>query len=110
MGSFEATVWHQPPKDDHGGLQANCPPQDTTEHLLPEPLRKHLQVLLNIANRHSHSVSYCLRRINGVVKCRFNFPQKGREPNAPHFYCERVKSGIRWRLYLPMNDVADGFD
>jgi hypothetical protein len=39
----------------------------------------------------------------GQVKCRFDFGKKD-AINKAHFYCERVKKGIRWKLYLPMND------
>lgn len=63
--------------------------------------------LLNNANRHDrHTAGYCLRRVNGQLVCRFKFPQHARQgvPNTPHFYCERVKTGVRWRLYLPLND------
>ena len=31
-------------------------------------------------------------------------PQQARDHNSVHFYCERVRKGIRWRLYLPGND------
>ena len=42
---------------------------------------------------------------HGNPFCRFHFPQEARECNdRVHFYCERVQGGVRWRLYLPMND------
>ena len=41
----------------------------------------------------------------GEKFCRFDFPQKiCKEANVPHFYAERIKRGIRWRLYLPGTD------
>ena len=39
--------------------------------------------------------------------CRFHFPQQPREVNdRAYFFCERSYGGVRWKLYLPMNDPA----
>ena len=46
-------------------------------------------------------------RKTGVQFRRFKFPQlilQDRNETA-HFYCERVRKGVRWRLYLPGNDM-----
>ena len=57
-------------------------------------------------NRHTKHTPYCQRRDRktGEVKCRFGFPQQCHAINKPHLYCERVKGGIRWKMYLPIND------
>ena len=68
--------------------------------------------LLNAANRHDQHTDYCLRKDkHGKSFCRFHFPQQPRDENERvHFYSERIDDsegsarGIRWRLYLPMND------
>ena len=62
--------------------------------------------LLNATNRHTTHTDYCLRKDkHGKPFCRFHFPQECRLCNdRAYFYCERFKKGVRWRLYLPMND------
>ena len=62
--------------------------------------------LLNATNRHSTHTDYCLRKDkHGNTYCRFHFPQTPRPHNdRPYFYCEEANGGVRWRLYLPMND------
>ncbi len=64
--------------------------------------------LLNAANRHTTHTSYCLRKDKkGNPFCRFHFPSEPHphnEKGQAYFFCERVEGGVRWRLYLPMND------
>ena len=78
---------------------------------VPMAVAADLNAVRNASCRHTNCNDYCLR-INsktGERYCRFHFPQQAREPNAvPYFYCERVKTGIRWKLYLPMNDSKMG--
>ena len=58
------------------------------------------------AGRHLRCSTYCQRKDeNGRVYCRFHFPKEFHELNeAPYFYAELCKTGVRWRLYLPGND------
>ena len=65
-----------------------------------------LAALRNKVNRHFSHTPYCLRldKQTGKEYCRFHFPLETREPNRPHIYAERVGGGVRFRLYLPLND------
>jgi hypothetical protein len=79
-----------------------------TPQTLPDSLRDDRQQILNACNRHTTCrAGSCLRRDpkTGKLFCRFKFPQQKSDYNEyAHFFCERVKTGIRWSLYLPMND------
>ena len=81
-------------------------PLAPTEHSISVGAHRWSGRLLNAANRHTTHTSYCLRKDqHGNPFCRFHFPQEARECNdRVYFYCERVERGVRWRLYLPMND------
>lgn len=71
----------------------------------PPELCDDVSLCRNRMNRHTACGPYCLRRdAHGTLFCRFKFPVQPREPNVPHFYVEKVKGGVRWRLYLPVND------
>ena len=98
-----STLWYQA----HTVEQSTCSDcADDGISSLPTAAKADLAALRNQVNRHSKCTPYCLRRDpkTGLVKCRFDFPHQRRPINKPHFYCERVKKGIRWRLYLPLND------
>lgn len=73
---------------------------------LPTALMEDRAEIANHCNRHtSCRASYCLRRDqHGKEFCRMHFPREIAEHNVPHFYCEKVKNGVRWKLYLPGND------
>jgi hypothetical protein len=73
----------------------------------PHELVEHLGAVRNFCCRHTHCSNYCLRKRKDQVEpvCRFEFPHKPREVNdVAYFYCEAVEGGVRWRLYLPLND------
>ena len=73
---------------------------------LPAEAVADLAALRNKVNRHFSHTPYCLRldKQTGKEYCRFHFPLETREPNRPHIYAERVGGGVRFRLYLPLND------
>ena len=80
---------------------------------LPEAIANDINAVRNVSCRHTSCGPYCQRidRKTGEKYCRFHFPQTPREYNengVPYLYCERVKTGVRWRLYLPMNDPKMG--
>jgi hypothetical protein len=79
---------------------------DECVECVPAGMERELASIVNACNRHTKHTPYCQRRDpkTGKVYCRFHFPQTPPHVNRPHFYAERVKSGIRWRLALPMND------
>lgn len=60
----------------------------------------------NASCRHVKCSTYCLRKAKeGYMYCRFQFPRQPREFNsAVHYYAEPCEKGLRWRLYLPLND------
>ena len=76
------------------------------------PFADHLGAMRNTTvGRHVKCGSYCQRLKNGEVKCRFDFPIQPHDVNdkdVPYFFCEPTKSGVRWRLYLPVNDGLMG--
>ena len=94
----------QPAGHDHTSLDASHP----LTGALPAAIAEDRGHVLNMCNRHtSCRADYCLRidPKTGKQFCRFHFPQEMADENSvAHFYCERVKNGIRWRLYLPGND------
>ena len=94
-----STLWHW-------SHRANAPASTGDGSSLPAEATADQAALRNQVNRHKKCTPYCLRRDpkTGLIKCRFDFPHKCELINKPHFYCERVKSGLRWRLYLPLND------
>ena len=75
-------------------------------HGLISSVHRWMSRLINATMRHKDHTSYCLRKDkHGKLYCRFRFPLQPREENSRvHFYCERVERGVRWRLYLPLND------
>ena len=81
-------------------------PSDERNSSLTAAMKRELADITNACNRHESCTPYCQRRDrkSGKVYCRFEFPHEPRSVNRAHFYAERVKGGIRWRLYLPMND------
>ena len=76
------------------------------EHGVSIAANRWLGRLLNTTNRHTTHTDYCLRKDkHGNPFCRFHFPQDPNDcNNRVYFYCELVEGGVRWRLYLPMND------
>ena len=80
--------------------------ESLTDGHAPQHLVDDVAECRNKMNRHTVCSSYCLRRcsVSGTQFCRFRFPVQPRDPNIPHFYAEKVKNGIRWKLYLPIND------
>ena len=81
--------------------------EDVTTAGLPNGMVDAQAALRNKVNRHVPCrANYCLRLDkNGCRFCRFHFPQKAAVHNITHFYCKRVKGGIRWYIYLPLNDT-----
>ena len=89
----------------HTGLNEcmQCDEDDASDQL-PEAIIKDRAQVLNKCNRHTRCrASYCLRRDpkTGKQFCRFNFPQHvhadAKKNERAHFYCERVRKGIRWQ-------------
>ena len=102
--------WTESPPRLNRDDDASHEPADAAVGSMSATMRAELGGLTNACNRHKHT-SYCLRRNKktNALFCRFDFPKKVRQHNGkgcnfPHFYCERVKGGVRWKLYLPNND------
>lgn len=74
---------------------------DCMECDVPRSIADDINAVRNASCRHTNCSDYCRRRDpkTGEPYCRFHFPQQPRDNNekgVPYFYCERVKTGVRW--------------